>query len=77
MRAARIASSARLQRVANLLADGRPHSSRDIVRKAKVVAVSSCIAELRVNGAVIACEQRNDERGRRWIYTMTKGPDLG
>jgi hypothetical protein len=74
MRAARLATSPRLQRVASLLSDGRPHSSLEIVRKAKVVAVSSCIAELRCNGAEIACEQRHDERGRRWIYTMTKGP---
>lgn len=77
MHAARLANSPRLLRVLRLLSDGRPHSSRDIVRRANVIAVASCVAELRVNGAEISCVQRQDPsgRGRRWIYTMTKAPE--
>ena len=34
-------TSKRLQRVLQLLADGRPHTTRDIVRKARVMAVNA------------------------------------
>jgi hypothetical protein len=74
MRAARLSTSPRLQRVLRLLADGRPHTTREIVRKAGVMAVNACVAELRANGAEISCEQRRVGERRRWFYTMTKGP---
>ncbi len=45
--------SPRLQRVLHLLSDGRPHTTRDIVRKARVMAVNACISELRFHGAAI------------------------
>lgn len=72
-------TSARLQRVLRLLEDGRPHTTRQIVRRAHVVAVNAIIAELRFHGAEIACrvEVLPDGRGRRYYYTMTKGPDCG
>lgn len=38
-------TSPRLQRVLALLKDGRPHTTRDIVRKARVMAVNACIAD--------------------------------
>ena len=67
-------TSPRLQRVLILLSDGRAHTTRAIVRKARVMAVSACVAELRWHGAEIACVRQmlND----RWVfyYTMTKGP---
>ena len=53
MHAARFDRSPRLQRVHALLADGLPRSTLDIARDAGVCAVNSCIAELRVNGAVM------------------------
>lgn len=67
-------TSPRLQRVLALLKDGRPHTTREIVRRAHVVAVNSCIAELRENGAEILCtrERRKDRLICR--YTMTKAP---
>jgi hypothetical protein len=71
-------TSPRLLRVWQLLEDGRPRTTRDIVRKARVMAVNACVAELRTHGAEITCEQRaapNGE-GRRFYYTMTKAPDL-
>lgn len=68
-------SSPRLQRVLALLADGRPHTTRDIVRKAKVMAVNACISELRHHGAEITCTQQVIKDQRRFLYTMTKAPE--
>jgi hypothetical protein len=67
-------TSPRLQRVLALLADGRPHTTRAIVRKARVMAVNACISELRFHGAEIACVARIVAGRRRFFYTMTKGP---
>ena len=75
MHAARIGSSPRLQRVLALLADGRWYTTRSIVRRAHVMAVNACIAELRHHGAVIECRQDKTPDGqRRWLYRMTKRP---
>ncbi|MCX8016637.1 MAG: hypothetical protein N2690_01850 [Rhodocyclaceae bacterium] len=62
MRAARLERSARLQRVAELLADGRWYSTLDIIVGAGVCAVNSCIAELRQNGIPIECRRVARER---------------
>ncbi|MBL9057472.1 MAG: hypothetical protein JNJ84_14490 [Rhodobacteraceae bacterium] len=67
-------TSPRLQRVLALLADGRPHTTRDIVRRAKVMAVNACISELRHHGAEITCSQQVVKDQRRFSYTMTKAP---
>lgn len=67
-------TSPRLQRVLALLSDGRPHTTRDIVRKARVMAVNACISELRFHGAEIACTQQVIREQRRFHYTMTKAP---
>ena len=73
-------SSQRLQRVLAVLSDGRPHTTRAIVRKARVMAVSACISELRQHGAEIACVKRAAKsptgEGRIWVfdYKMTKAP---
>lgn len=74
MHAARLSFSPRLKRVLEFLKDGKEHSTMEIVMGARVMAVSACVAELRANGAEIACEQRAEPDGRRWYYTMTKGP---
>ena len=67
-------TSPRLARVLRLLADNRPHSTRDIARRTHVLAISACVAELRQNGAVISC--RRERVGDKWVffYTMTKVP---
>ena len=73
MHAARLANSPRLQRVHALLADGAEHSTMDIVAEARVCAVNSIVAELRVQGAEIACRQIRSHRGDRvWLYSMTR-----
>jgi hypothetical protein len=75
MHAARPDHSPRLQRVLSVLADGRARTTRQIVRQARVMAVSACIAELRHHGAEIACWQEVDARGRRrWWYRMDRAP---
>lgn len=69
--------SVRLRRILKVLSDGRPHSTRQIVRRARVMAVSACVAELRQNGAEIACVRETDpvSGALRWNYTMTKAPN--
>lgn len=67
-------SSPRLQRALALLKDGKPHTTREIVRGANVVAVNSCIAELRQNGAEIICTRERTKDRLICRYTMTKAP---
>ncbi|QXE86007.1 hypothetical protein KP003_16830 [Geomonas nitrogeniifigens] len=55
IRAAKLENSPRLQKVLLFLADGKPHTTRDIVRGADVMAVNSCKSELKANGWNIAC----------------------
>lgn len=71
-------TSPRLRRVWQLLEDGKPRTTRDIVRKARVMAVNACISELRSHGAVITCVRQAAPNGEGWrfYYTMTKAPDL-
>jgi len=67
-------TSPRLQRVLRLLADGREHTIRAIVRRAGVCAVNAIIAELRAHGAEITCQRRKQGGKWRFYYTMKKGP---
>jgi len=65
MHAANLETSERLQRVATLLDDGRPHSTMEIIAEARVCAVNSIISELRRNGVQI--KSRCEGRGK-WTY---------
>lgn len=67
-------TSPRLQRALAVLSDGRPHTTRDMVRKARVMAVNAVVAELRHHGAEIICTQQVVDGQRRFFYTMTKAP---
>ncbi|MBW6495811.1 MAG: hypothetical protein K0B16_14860 [Burkholderiaceae bacterium] len=67
-------TSPRLQRVLAVLGDGRAHTTRDIVRRGRVMAVNACVAELREHGAKISCTARIITGRRRFFYLMTKGP---
>ena len=71
-------TSPRLRRVLQLLEDGKPRTTRDIVRKARVIAGNALVSELRAHGAEITCERRAAPNGEGWrfYYTMTKAPDL-
>ena len=74
MHAADAARSPRLRRVLDVLSDGRWHTTRDLVREADVVAVNSCVAELRQGGLVVACERVPGQRA--WRYRLERQPDL-
>ena len=67
MHAAKLETSSRLQLVDALLADGREHTTREIMAYTGTLAINSCVAELRVNGRKIDCTQR----GRRFYYRRT------
>jgi len=67
-------SSSRLQRVLKLLADNKPHSTRDIMRRTHVCAISACIAELRHNGAEITCERQTINGKGIFFYKMISAP---
>ena len=72
MHAARLDVSPRLQRVHALLEGGEERSTMEIVQAAGVCAVNSIVAELRAQGAEIACRRaRTAEGGRIWLYRMT------
>lgn len=70
-------TSPRLQRVLAVLSDGKPHTTRDIVRRARVMAVNACVSELRFHGAEITCVKQAAPAGQGWrfYYTMTKAPE--
>ena len=70
--AALLENSPRLQRVAKFLGDGKPHSTRDIIRACDVCAVNAIVDELREpkNGFDIECKQIS--KGV-WEYTMLGG----
>ena len=59
---ARLSHSPRLQRVLQLLHDREWRSTREIIYKANVCAVNTCIHELRQNGFII--EQRYGKTAR-------------
>ncbi|NJS39824.1 MAG: hypothetical protein HC783_13315 [Rhodobacteraceae bacterium] len=71
-------TSPRLRRVLQVLSDGQTLTTLDIVRRAEVLAVSACVSELRVHGAVIECVRQAAPSGvgTCFYYTMTKAPDL-
>ena len=57
MNHAKLTKSERLQRAFKLLSDKRPHSTREIIRKAHVCAVNSIASELRRNKKKINCKR--------------------
>lgn len=73
MHAARLEHSAQLQRVHALLSDGQEYSTLDIVNRARVCAVNSCVAELRTQGSEILCRQSSGSNGERiWLYRLLR-----
>lgn len=67
--------SPRLQKVLRALSEGRPLTTRQIARKAGVMAVNACVAELRHHGAEIDCRSRLVNGKRRFFYTLKKAPN--
>lgn len=75
MHAARISSSPRLKRtLAVLQAANGEISTLELLRKARICAVSPVISELRANGAEIHCRLEVKDGQRRFFYTLLKSP---
>jgi len=55
---ARFEDSDRLQRVLDLMLDGKPRTTREISRGAEVEAVNSVACELRANGFDLVCVRK-------------------
>ena len=70
MHAATVERSPRLRRVLELLRDGQEHSTREIVEDAKVMAVNSCIAELRANGYQVETARHTEHGERYYTYRL-------
>lgn len=70
MKSAKLKTSPRLQRVNQLLADGREYSTQEICALANVCAVNSIVSELRDNGRTIHCRREGGGDQSRWYYRM-------
>lgn len=78
LRAGRLDRSPRLQRVRDLLLDGREYSTLEIVQGAHVCAVNSIVSELRANGLKIACRVIVAPNGERtWLYRLISDAPAG
>ena len=64
MHAASLERSERLQRTLAALSAGEWRSTREVMLRADVCALSSCVAELRANGVRIEHRTATDWRGR-------------
>lgn len=70
MNAANPARSKRLASVLKLLSDGKEYTTRQIMDRAQVCAVSACISELRESGHAISCHRRQVKGEMRWFYRL-------
>jgi len=70
MNSAKLSKSDRLKRVLRVLRKGGAYSTRDIIRKAKVCAVNSIVAELRDNGYRIGCKCYGAGESRVFRYML-------
>lgn len=68
MNFASLKKSDRLKRLYHVLSDRCWHSSADIQRKTRAVAVHSDVSELRCNGFTIPCRYSGLSRTGRKIY---------
>ncbi len=76
MHAAKLVHSERLRKVLTALRTSEGElSTRDISLRAGVCAVNSCIAELRANGAKIACRQEVRDGRRLFFYRLLRAPE--
>ncbi|MDK3072725.1 hypothetical protein QO034_06355 [Sedimentitalea sp. JM2-8] len=76
MHYARLSRSPRLRRALRALQAAQGEiSTFDLSRRARICAVNSVIAELRANGAEIACRQAREDGQVRFYYTLLKSPE--
>lgn len=71
----RLSTSPRLQRALKALQAAKGEiSTRELMGKADICAVSAVVSELRENGAEITCRQAIKDGKRRFYYTLLKSP---
>ena len=58
----------RLARVLRELADGRPRTTRELIERAGVCAVNTCVSELRALGYVIECKSQGHDGHGAHVY---------
>ena len=76
-RHAKLATSERLQAVRAVLADGRWHTTRDIMLGANTVSPAACVAELRSNGLVVLSQCTRQSNGRNlWQYRLVSDKEI-
>jgi hypothetical protein len=68
MHHARLTKSDRLKRVLKLLKTGKTMTTLQIIKRARVCAVSAIVSELRANGFTILCWRSGD----KWFYQLAK-----
>lgn len=66
MHAAKLDRSKRLQRIMKVLSDHKPHSSMELIRRAKTVAIGTDISEIRRNKRNVKCKRE----GKIWFYRL-------
>jgi len=75
MHNARLNTSPRLARALKALQQAEGElSTQEFDRRARICAVNSVVAELRVNGAEITCRQAVKNGQRRFYYSLIKSP---
>ena len=61
----------RLARVLGVLRDGRPHTTRELIERARVCAVNTCVSELRALGYEIECRSQGHAAGAHvYAYSL-------
>lgn len=76
MHNARISTSPRLRRALEALrAAPKGLTTWELGRRARTVAVSTTVSELRANGCQIDCRQETGPSGQKvWVYTLRSEP---
>ena len=64
----------RLTRVLRVLRDGRPHTTRELIERARVCAVNTCVSEMRALGYVIECRSQGHDGHGAHVYAYQLVP---
>ena len=70
----RIHAATRLTRVLRVLRDGRPHTTRELIKQAEVCAVNTCVSEMRALGYVIECRSQGHDGHGAHVYAYQLVP---
>lgn len=74
MKFARIESSPRLKRLGRVLLPGQYLTTLDLIKRARIAAVSAAVSELRAQGWSISCRVEMRRSGRVFAYRADRVP---